>query len=113
MDVDLKVRVAYRNKKMETVQECEYDLKDYLDVMSMDMKRLISDVEDLAYIANGGAFKDEWSDEEILAFNKVKHKLLDKAGELSRLYGNLYDGDKENKDKPSSFWWGLFEKEKE
>ena len=111
--MNLKVKVAYRNRKLETVQECEYDLKDYLDVLSMDMKRLISDVEDIAYTANNGASKETWSEEETLAFNKVKHKLLDKAGELSRLYENLYDEEKEAKDKPSSFWWGLFDKDKE
>jgi hypothetical protein len=51
--------------------------------------KVISDVEDLVYTLTGGKQKAEWPDDAALIFNKVKHKLLDKCGEISRLPENL------------------------
>lgn len=107
--MNLKARVTYRNRNMETIQECDYDLQDYVDMLSMDMKRIISDVEDLVYTANGNISKEDWDEPQILMFNKIKHKLLDKAGELSRLPSTLYDGDIETDNRPASFWRKVFD----
>lgn len=56
-----------------------------------DLLRLITDVEDLVYQANGNKPKDEWTDESWAAFCRIKHKLLDKAGDIGRLPDNLFE----------------------
>ena len=107
--MNLKAKVQYRNRRQEVLQEVDYLLQDYTDVLSMDMKRIISDIEDLVYTANGGKSKEDWSEGELTQFNKIRCKLLDKAGELSRLPGCIYDGDTAaDTGAPSSFWERIF-----
>lgn len=88
---NLGVRVVYRNKNLVPTYTKTYSLEDYVSMFSDDLRKLISDVEDLCYEANDGKERDEWSDKTFYAFNKIKHKLLDKAGDISRLPGNLID----------------------
>lgn len=105
----LKVRVSYKNKLGQVVQECDYELRDYTDIMSMDMKRLISDIEAFGYACNGNKPKEDWSKEELVIFENIRRRLLDKAGELSRLPDGIYDGDDvKEASKPSSFWEKIF-----
>ena len=85
------VRVVYCNANAEPVCEKHYDLKTYLDYMRNDLLRLITDVEDVVYQANGNAAKDEWPDAVWLGFSKIKHKILDKAGDIGRLCENIYE----------------------
>lgn len=77
-------------------------------MLSMDLKRIITDVEDMAYTINGNKSKEEWDDDAIMAFSKIKHKILDKAGEISRLPESIFDAEQEN-DSISDFWNNLFE----
>ena len=44
---------------------------------------------------SGKSNKEDWSDEELAAFEKIKHKLLDKAGEIGRLPENIFDANEE------------------
>lgn len=99
----LRARIQYKNKELRTVCDCEYSLKDYTDMLSLDLKRIISDVEDLVYGMNGNLPKDEWRESDLLAFNKIKHKILDKAGEVERLPDNIFDADVEV-NSMSAFW---------
>lgn len=92
---------------MKAVSKCEYDLRDYTDMLSLDLKRIITDVEDLVYIATGGKSKEDWHENELLAFEKIKHKILDKAGEIGRLPENIFDSDACDKS-TSSFWDRIF-----
>lgn len=59
---------------------------------------MLADVEDLVYIANNGKGKDEWSDATWLAYQKIRHKLLDKAGAISRLPDDIWDGSENDGD---------------
>lgn len=106
--LNLKAKVVYRNRQKQTVQECEYALEDYMDMMSMDMKRLITDVEDLVYMSNNNSPKEEWPEWQLVSFNKIKTKLLDKAGEMERLPDSIFDANEESEDAPSVFWDKLF-----
>ena len=81
----MKVKIQWRNKHMEVVSEKEYPLSVYTDMIRADLLRIISDVEDLCYEANENRVKESWTDESWAAFCKIKHKLLDKAGEIGRL----------------------------
>lgn len=56
-----------------------------------DLLRLITDVEDMAYHANDNKPKEEWTDESWSTFCKIKHKLLDKAGDIGRLPDNQFE----------------------
>lgn len=85
----LGVRVVYCNSSMRPVCEKHYDLKTYLDYMRNDLLRLISDVEDTLYQASGT--KEDWPDSVWLGFSKIKHKILDKAGDIGRLTDNIYE----------------------
>lgn len=85
----LGVKVVYRNKEMEPVYTKTYSLDEYVDMVKTDLLRLVTDVEDLCYAANNNKPKEEWSDKTFSAFNKIKHKLLDKAGDIGRLPDNI------------------------
>lgn len=76
-------------------------------MLSLDLKRIITDIEDLVYMTNGNKSKDDWNETELMAFNKIKHKILDKAGEIGRLPENIQDAE-ECGDTPSSFWDRIF-----
>lgn len=89
MDTNLKVKVVYRNEKQEPVYDKTYGLRDYTDMLRADLLRLVTDVEDLAYLACDNKDKSEWPDDIWAAFCKIKHKLLDKAGDIGRLPENI------------------------
>lgn len=46
----------------------------------------------MAYALNDNKPKSEWSNESWTAFCRIKHKLLDKAGEIDRLPQNIVEG---------------------
>ena len=89
MSENLAVHIVYRDEDLKPVAEGTYPLKDFTTMLATDIKKIISDVEDLAYIANDGRPKSEWDDLIYIRFMKTKHKLLDKAGEIERLPDNL------------------------
>lgn len=61
-------------------------------MLRADLLRLITDVEDMVYMMNGNKPKDEWADETWASFCRIKHKLLDKAGDIGRLPDNIQKG---------------------
>ena len=86
---ELGVRVVYRNREMEPTYSRVYTLSEYTEMLRVDLLRLVTDVEDLCFAANDNKPKEEWSDETFSAFSKIKHKLLDKAGDIGRIPENL------------------------
>lgn len=97
------VKIIYRNEHLDPMYEKEYSLRDYCDMLREDLLRLITDVEDMTYELTGNKSKEEWPDEAWAAFCKIKHKLLDKAGDIGRLPENVFPrtrtdgfGDEEN-----------------
>lgn len=105
--MNLIAKIEYKNKNLETIHSCEYSLKDYLEMLSLDLKRIITDIEDLAYLINGNTIKEDWNEAELIMFNKIRSKILDKAGEIGRLSENIYDADT-CRNTASSFWDELF-----
>lgn len=98
------VKVIYKNNQTNSSFEKEYLLKDYCDMLREDLLRLITDVEDMAYEANGGKRKEEWSDATWTSFCKIKHKILDKANAIGRVPENIVEGVHvaEEKEEPES-----------
>lgn len=93
MEKKLSVKVTYRNAQLEPVHTESYELSDYTAMLRNDIVRTISDIEDVIYVACGNKCRSEWPDEVWSGFTKIKHKLLDKAGDIERLPRNLYEGD--------------------
>lgn len=89
MKQEICVRITYRDKDLQPTYTKTYSLSEYADSMRADLQGLVGEVETLGYIANGNKPKDEWSDESFAVFSRVKHKLLDKAGEIGRLPLNI------------------------
>lgn len=85
----LSVKVTYRNKNMDPTYSKVYKLDEYTDMLRTDLLRLITDVENLCYAANDNKPKEEWSDETFSGFCLIKHKLLDKAGDVGRIPENI------------------------
>ena len=90
---NIGVNIVYKNSKLETVCDKTYTLKEYTEMLHTDLLRLISDIEDMAYKFNDGKPKSEWTDDSWSMFCCIKHKLLDKAGEIERLPENIIEYD--------------------
>lgn len=86
---ELCVRVTYRNKDMNPTYSKTYTLGEYTDMLRADLLKLVTDVENLCYMANGNKPKEDWSDETFSMFCLIKHKLLDKAGDIGRIPDNI------------------------
>ena len=86
---EILVRVTFRDKDLKPTYTKTYTLPEYAEAMRTDLQSLVGEVETLGYIANGNKPKEEWSDESFALFTRIKHKLLDKAGEIGRLTPNM------------------------
>lgn len=85
MQEDLRVKVTYRNEKMEPVITKEYTLDCYTSSMKYELMRIITDVEDALYIAQDNKQKEDWDENVLKAFVRIRHKLLDEANAIERL----------------------------
>ena len=86
---DFRVKIEYKNKDLETVVEKEYDFIDYTEMLNLELKRILMDIEDAFYCFSGNKQKSEWSPEMTEKFQKIRHKLLDQANAIKRLPENL------------------------
>ena len=94
---DFTVTIEYKNKDMETVVEKEYDFISYTEMLNLEIKRLIMDIEDAFYVFSGNKQKQDWTPEMKERFDKIRHKMLDQANAIKRLPQNLsYKGIKAN-----------------
>lgn len=82
---DFKVKIEYKNEKMETVVEKEYDFQQYTEMLHLDLMHILSDVEAAFYHFCDGKSKDDWPEEEKKRFQAIRHKILDEANALRRL----------------------------
>ena len=90
MDIqELGVRVTYRDRDMRPTHTKTYDLCEYTDMLRNDILRLITDIENMCYIANGDKPREEWDGKILEEFRKIKHKMLDKAGDIGRIPQNI------------------------
>lgn len=86
---ELCVKVTYRNKNMQPTYSKAYSLREYTEMLRTDLQKIVTDVENLCYAANDNKSKEEWSDETFSGFCLIKHKLLDKAGDIGRIPDNI------------------------
>ena len=86
---DFKVKIEYKNKDLETIVEKEYEFVDYTEMLNLELKRVLMDIEDAFYYFSGNKQKKDWSPELTERFQKIRHKLLDQANAIRRLPENL------------------------
>lgn len=86
---DFKVKIEYKNKDLETVAEKEYSFVDYTEMLNLELKRILMDIEDAFYCLSGNKQKKDWSPEFTEKFQKIRHKILDQANAIKRLPENL------------------------
>ena len=86
---NIGVCVTYKDKELRPTYTKTYSLCEYTDMLRQDLLRLVTDVENLCYMANENKSKSEWSDQTFEEFCRIKHKLLDKAGDIGRLPENI------------------------
>ena len=86
---DFRVKIEYKNKDLETVVEKEYDFIDYTEMLNLELKRILMDIEDAFYYFSGNKQKQDWPPELTERFQKIRHKLLDQANAIKRLPNNL------------------------
>lgn len=84
-DKRVGVEISYLNSDLRVVSKRRYGLKEYVSLVRLDLLRVIADVEDLCYKVHDGAPKSMWREDVSDIFQRVRHKLLDKAGEIDRL----------------------------
>lgn len=86
----MRVRIAYRDSNLDIVDTRDYDIDDYTALLATSIRGAIGDVESALYDVTQRE-KSEWDENTIRCFNRIKHKLLDSAGEVERLSRNMYD----------------------
>lgn len=86
---DWKVKIEYKNENLETVIEKEYDFIEYTEMLRQELMKDIVDIEDAFYLFSGNKQKDEWDEEIMKRFKRIRHKLLDQANAIRRLPQNL------------------------
>ena len=89
MDNDFTVLVEFKNRDLEKVGERAYTFNEYADMIDLELKRIIMDVEDMFYDIEDGKPQDEWSEKNHARFQKIRHKLLDQANAVKRLPSHL------------------------
>lgn len=72
------------------MSERDCSLTDYTSLLKNGVIRLILDAEDLAYRATDCKSKEEWPEDVMASFLRIRHKLLDTAGEIGRIPENLF-----------------------
>ena len=86
----LGVHIVYRNDRMEVVDQKDYTLEAYTEMIRASLFQIVSDVEELAYEANDNKPREQWMDETWRLFSRIKHRLLDHAGDIGRLPDTVY-----------------------
>ncbi len=86
---DFIVKIEYKNEKLETVVEKEYEFPVYTDMMYEKLMSVIAEIESAFYYFSDGKSKDQWSETTMSRFKSIRHKLLDEANALKRLPSNL------------------------
>jgi hypothetical protein len=87
---DFTVKVSYKNKNLEDVSNRTYDFAQYTEMIKLELMRIIMDVEDAFYTLQGSVAKENWDDDTMTRFQKIRHKLLDQANAVERIPQNLY-----------------------
>lgn len=87
---DYTVNIVYKNRSMENVSQRTCLFADYCQDQKLNLMHVITDVENAFYAMQGDKGKDEWSQEALDSFQRIRHKLLDSANSIVRLPQTLH-----------------------
>lgn len=87
---DYNVAVSYRNRDTGAMETRRYPFSDYCLDTGYSLKRVLRLVEDAFQDLQDNKPKEEWSDEAVRAFQKIRGQLLDCANNIERLPSTLY-----------------------
>lgn len=76
----MNVHIEYKNRKLETVAEDTIDFEVYCKKLSQDLISILTDME--------AVFDDNQLEDNPL-YHKLRHRLFDVSGAISRLPNNI------------------------
>ena len=85
---DFTVNLVIKDKNMRSVSERTYTLQTYCQDLKYNLTRVINDVEDAFCKIQNVKSKDQWSDETVELFQRIRHSLLNNANNIERLPKN-------------------------
>lgn len=65
-------------------------LSDWCESFRVEMFKVLGDIEALGRMMTGQE-KEDWEEEEIDAYERIRKRLLDNAGAIARMPGNLME----------------------
>ena len=90
---DFIVKIEFKNEKLETVVEKEYDFSRYTDMLYAQLMGILKEMEDAFYAFENGNAKPDWQPETKERFRRIRNKMLDEANSIKRLPQTLsYQG---------------------
>lgn len=78
---DFTVIVDYKTKDKDMIERRTYPFEDYSSDIGARLKRVLGDIESLSDISGEA--------EKTIAFNKIRHVILDCANAIERLPNNM------------------------
>lgn len=82
---DYTVNIIYKNRSLEDVSQRNYLFADYCQDQKLNLMHVITEVENAFYSMQNDKSKDEWSQDALDSFQRIRHKLLDVANGIVRL----------------------------
>lgn len=67
-----------------TKQVVETPFKDWAMMTQMDLFRVLNEIDDLCVLMTGQE-KEAWTDDEFAAYDRIRRKILNRAGSIARL----------------------------
>ena len=89
MKDDYTVNIVFRDRNMEPIGSKDYGLQEYCMGLKDRMMRTIMEIEDVFYGIEDYNRKEDWSEENRIRFQHLRHAILDAANSVDRIPQNL------------------------
>ena len=99
----LYIQEKTREYGVDIVQN--FSLDEYTAQIQNGIFNIISDIESAFYVMCEGKLKNEWPEDVTRLFNLIRHKMLDKAGEVARISENLISEEEMEKINSKDEFW--------
>lgn len=82
---DYSVNVAYRNRETGAIEARRYPFEEYCLDIGYSLKRTLRLVEDAFQDIQNDKSKEDWSEDVLKSFQRIRGALLDNANNIERL----------------------------
>ena len=86
---DYTVSIIIKNRDLESISERTYSLTGYCQELKHNLAHVLNDIEQSFTDLQGGKQKEQWDEQTILAFQKIRKNLLNSANSIERLPKNI------------------------